>query len=78
MDLTYIGRAHLVLHVKQAMHSGRLLAAEVTSVPLHAQNLAGAGDMEAVLSALVGFQLRHLLPSKLPFRLWAAGQWGIL
>ena len=78
MDLAYVGRAHLVLHVKQTMYPGRLLAAQVASMPLHSQYLACAGDMETVLCALVGFQFRHSLPSLVPFRSWAAERWGIL
>ena len=64
MNLVHICGAHLVFHVVLAMNPGRLLAAEVTSVPLHAQYLAGTGDVEAGLGALVGFQFRHLLPSQ--------------
>jgi len=63
----YVVSAHLVFLVKQAMNPGGLLAAEVTSMPLHPQYLAGAGNMEAGLSALVCFQLRHLLPSQVLF-----------
>lgn len=73
-----VGRAHLELLVKQAMDSGGLLAAEVAPVRLHTQYLASAGDMEAGFSALVGFQLRHLLPFQVLFRPWAAGLGGLL
>ena len=78
MNSMQVGRAHLVLLMKQAMDPGRLLAAEVAPMPLHAQYLAGAGDMEAGLSALVGFQFRHSQPSQVLFRFWAVEQRGIL
>lgn len=78
MNLTYIRRAHLVFHVKQAMNPSGFLAAEVASVPLHTQYLAGASNMKAALSALVGFQFRHSLPSQVLFRFWAVEQQGIL
>ena len=68
MDLTYVVSTHLVFLVKQAMNPGWLLATEVTSMPLHPQYLAGASNMEPGPSALVSFQLRHLLSLQVLFR----------